>query len=183
MTRRTDVLVVGAGPTGLTLALQAHDHGARVRIVERRTDVFRPSRALTLHPRTLSQLRVAYLTSPLSVEGKARWSGGQRAGRRLPDAAVTVDGRHVRLHTLLAEPGVHILLGRDAPPLEQQCFETLVTIHRLTSQPGDGVMAIRPDGYIGFRGRSADRSQLQAWFARIGTCCRASRMTSTQVSA
>ncbi|MDF2980145.1 MAG: monooxygenase FAD-binding protein [Actinomycetospora sp.] len=52
----TDVLVVGAGPTGLALALHAHAHGARTRIVDRRSAP-RPSRALVLHPRTLEQLR------------------------------------------------------------------------------------------------------------------------------
>ena len=57
MKRAADILVVGAGPTGLALALQAHDHGARVRIVERRPEAFRPSRALILHPRTLEVLR------------------------------------------------------------------------------------------------------------------------------
>ncbi len=57
MTDHPDVLVVGAGPTGLALALQAHDHGARVRVVERRTDAFRPSRALIVHSRTLEVLR------------------------------------------------------------------------------------------------------------------------------
>jgi 2-polyprenyl-6-methoxyphenol hydroxylase-like FAD-dependent oxidoreductase len=56
-----DILVVGAGPTGLALALQAHDHGAHVRIVDRRREAFRPSRALIVHPRTLEVLR------PLSV--------------------------------------------------------------------------------------------------------------------
>jgi flavin-dependent dehydrogenase len=39
-----DVVVVGAGPTGLALALQAVDHGARVRVLERRSESFRPSR-------------------------------------------------------------------------------------------------------------------------------------------
>ncbi|GEO96296.1 FAD-dependent monooxygenase [Kocuria turfanensis] len=53
----TDVLVVGAGTSGLALALQAHDCGARVRVVERRTEEFRPSRALILHPRALEGLR------------------------------------------------------------------------------------------------------------------------------
>ncbi|WP_166849197.1 FAD-dependent monooxygenase [Isoptericola sp. BMS4] len=52
-----DVLVVGAGPTGLTTALQAHDLGAAVRVVERRPTAFRPSRAMILHPRTLEALR------------------------------------------------------------------------------------------------------------------------------
>jgi 2-polyprenyl-6-methoxyphenol hydroxylase-like FAD-dependent oxidoreductase len=52
----TGGLVVGAGPTGLALALHAHALGARPRIVDRRTTP-RPSRALVLHPRTLEQLR------------------------------------------------------------------------------------------------------------------------------
>ncbi len=51
-----EVLVVGAGPTGLALALHAHALGSRVRLVDRRTAP-RPSRALVLHPRTLEQLR------------------------------------------------------------------------------------------------------------------------------
>ena len=66
---RPDVLVVGAGPTGLTLALQAHDHGARVRIVERRTDAFRPSRAMIVHPRTLEVLRPLGVTDDLLAHG------------------------------------------------------------------------------------------------------------------
>jgi 2-polyprenyl-6-methoxyphenol hydroxylase-like FAD-dependent oxidoreductase len=52
-----DLLVIGAGPAGLTLALQAHAYGAQVRIVERRPEPFRPSRAMIMHPRTLEVLR------------------------------------------------------------------------------------------------------------------------------
>lgn len=52
-----DLLVAGAGPAGLALALQAAEHGARVRVLERRPDAFRPSRAMILHPRTLEVLR------------------------------------------------------------------------------------------------------------------------------
>lgn len=61
----TDVLVVGAGPTGLTAALQAHLHGARVRVVERRPDALRPSRAMVVHPRTLELLRPLGVTDAL----------------------------------------------------------------------------------------------------------------------
>jgi 2-polyprenyl-6-methoxyphenol hydroxylase-like FAD-dependent oxidoreductase len=64
-----DVLVVGAGTTGLVLALQAHDHGARVRIVERREQRFRPSRALIIHPRTLEVLRPLGVTDALLARG------------------------------------------------------------------------------------------------------------------
>ena len=118
--------------------------------------------------RLLSQLRVSYPTSPLSEEGDLRSRGGPHTGQRLPDATVTVDGRQIRLHALLAQPGIHVLLGRDATSVEQQRFGPLVTVHRLTSMPGTGLVAIRPDGYIGFRSRSVDHAQLDAWLARIG---------------
>ena len=64
-----DVLVVGAGPTGLALALQAHDHGAIVRVIERRVEQFRPSHALIVHPRTLEVLRPLGVTDALLDRG------------------------------------------------------------------------------------------------------------------
>ncbi|MGY4857651.1 FAD-dependent monooxygenase [Cryobacterium sp. AP23] len=67
-----DVLVVGAGTTGLTLALQAHDHGARVRIVERRREEFRASRATVMHPRTLELLRPLGVTDALLARGNTK---------------------------------------------------------------------------------------------------------------
>ena len=69
MSHDVDVLVVGAGTTGLTLALQAHDHGARVRIVERRTEPFRASQATVMHPRTLEVLRPLGVTDALLARG------------------------------------------------------------------------------------------------------------------
>lgn len=41
-------------------------------------------------------------------------------------------------------------------------------MHRLTSAPGGGLVAVRPDGYIGFRCATAGVAQLRAWLARIG---------------
>jgi hypothetical protein len=64
--------------------------------------------------RLLSQLRVAYPASPLSVEGTPRLPGRPRAGHRLPDTTVTAGQRQVRLHELLARPGVHVLVHREA---------------------------------------------------------------------
>ena len=116
----------------------------------------------------LSQLWVSYRASPLSVEGAPRPRGGPRAGDRLPDQAVSAAGRTVRLHELLARPGVHVLLGRDADRLDGLPFGPLVTVHRLTSVPGRGLLAVRPDGYIGLRCQTADAGQLSAWLALAG---------------
>ncbi|KOU08884.1 monooxygenase [Streptomyces sp. NRRL F-5755] len=49
----TDVTVVGAGPTGLMLASELALAGVRTRVLERRTEPQRDSRALTLHPRSV----------------------------------------------------------------------------------------------------------------------------------
>jgi 2-polyprenyl-6-methoxyphenol hydroxylase-like FAD-dependent oxidoreductase len=65
MNDAVDLLIVGAGPSGLALGLQAHAHGAHVRIVDRRTTFTRPSRALIMHPRTLEGLRPLGVTDSL----------------------------------------------------------------------------------------------------------------------
>jgi 2-polyprenyl-6-methoxyphenol hydroxylase-like FAD-dependent oxidoreductase len=118
--------------------------------------------------RWMSGLRIAYVDSPLSREGTPRLSVGPRPGQRLPDATVRTDGQRVRLHTLLAGPGIHILLHRDAEDLERQALGPHAVVHRLTSEPGAGLVAVRPDGYVGFRCGIASASQLSAWLAYIG---------------
>jgi 2-polyprenyl-6-methoxyphenol hydroxylase-like FAD-dependent oxidoreductase len=117
--------------------------------------------------RLVSQLGVGYRRSPLSVEGTPRRRGGPRAGDRLPDQLVSSAGRAMRLHDLLARPGVHILLDRDADLLVAPPPNPLVSIHRLTSSPGRGLIAVRPDGYVGFRGQTAEIGQLAGWLARL----------------
>jgi 2-polyprenyl-6-methoxyphenol hydroxylase-like FAD-dependent oxidoreductase len=121
--------------------------------------------------RLLAQLGVNYRGSPLSVPGTPRPRGGPRAGDRLPDRTVTADGRNVRLHQLLARPGVHILLDRDAAALDTPPVRgPLVSMHRLTSSAGGGLTAVRPDGYIGLRTEAADATQLDAWLGLILAC-------------
>ena len=114
--------------------------------------------------RWLSQLDVSYRGSPLSAAGTPQPRHRPRAGDRLPDMTVTCDGRRVRLHELLAQPGIHVLLERDADPPGP--LGALVTVHRLTSVPGRGVTAVRPDGYVGLRCGRAEAGQLLAWLAR-----------------
>lgn len=110
---------------------------------------------------------MSYRHSPLSMEGTPCQRGGPRAGDRLPDQTVTVDGRSIRLHKLLARPGVQVLLGRDADRLGTLPAGSLIGVHRLAGTPGRGLTAVRPDGYIGFRGQIADASQLAVWLSRV----------------
>jgi 2-polyprenyl-6-methoxyphenol hydroxylase-like FAD-dependent oxidoreductase len=118
--------------------------------------------------RWMSGLRMAYIGSPLSCEGTPRLLVGPRPGHRLPDATVATHGQRVRLHTLLARPGIHVLLHRDAEDLVGGALGPRVFVHRLTSEPGAGLVAVRPDGYVGFRCGIASASQLSAWLASIG---------------
>jgi 2-polyprenyl-6-methoxyphenol hydroxylase-like FAD-dependent oxidoreductase len=118
--------------------------------------------------RVLSQLRVNYRGSPLSMEATPHRGGRLRAGDRLPDQTVTSAGRSIQLHELLARPGVHVLLDRDADPPAVFPSGPLVHLHRITSNPGQGLLTIRPDGHIGLRCQTADADQLTAWLNLIG---------------
>jgi hypothetical protein len=165
-----DILVAGAGPGPVPSALRARLAPLAVPLVPTLTR----GRPAAGGIRLLSQLNASYRGSPLSVEGTPRRYGGPRAGDRLPDRLVRAGGRSVRLHELLARPGVHILLDRDADLLEDLAPGRFVTVYRLTSVPGRGVTVVRPDGHIGFRGRTAEAGQLAAWLAHVsaGGLCR-----------
>ncbi|KLU81645.1 pentachlorophenol 4-monooxygenase, partial [Magnaporthiopsis poae ATCC 64411] len=52
MQEQVDILIVGAGPTGLALALELAKHGASFRIVEKELERDSTSRALVIQPRT-----------------------------------------------------------------------------------------------------------------------------------
>jgi 2-polyprenyl-6-methoxyphenol hydroxylase-like FAD-dependent oxidoreductase len=64
-----DVLVVGAGPTGLALALHLAAHGVRPRVVDKAADRVHESRALALQPRTLEVLAGLGITDQLVKMG------------------------------------------------------------------------------------------------------------------
>ena len=70
MTREAiDVVIVGAGPTGLTLAGQLHAFGVDFRIVDRQSDRVHESRALAMQPRTLEVLRGLGIAQALVERG------------------------------------------------------------------------------------------------------------------
>ena len=80
------VLIVGAGPTGLTLALWLTKQGVPVRIVDKTAGPGATSRALAVHARTLELYRQLDLDEAVSakgytVPGARLWLGGREATR------------------------------------------------------------------------------------------------------
>jgi 2-polyprenyl-6-methoxyphenol hydroxylase-like FAD-dependent oxidoreductase len=66
----TDVLIVGAGPTGLALAAQLRRFGVRFRLIDRSLDRTRESRALGVQARTLEILQTIGLGEQLAARGR-----------------------------------------------------------------------------------------------------------------
>lgn len=69
MTQRSDVLIVGAGPTGLVLALWLTKLGVRLRIIDRTREPGTTSRALAVQARTLELYRQLGLTDSILSQG------------------------------------------------------------------------------------------------------------------
>ena len=66
---RSDVLIVGAGPTGLVLALWLAKLGAKPRIIDKSAEPGTTSRALAVHARTLELYRQLDLTGLVIARG------------------------------------------------------------------------------------------------------------------
>src|SRR5690348_17137810 len=80
----TDVLVVGAGPTGLVLALDLVRRGVRVRIIDKTAEPGTTSRALAVQARTLELYGALALTEAVvdagrQVEAVNLWVAGKKA--------------------------------------------------------------------------------------------------------
>ena len=132
-----DVAVIGAGPTGLTLALQLAHFGVRCRVIDAGAGGTRHSRAMAIQPRTLEVLRPLGVTEHLVRRGN-------------PAAQLHVHTGRGVLRTPLFDIGVPdtahpYLLFLSQAATEQVMLEALaaqgVTVERSTTLTG-----LRQDG-------------------------------------
>jgi 2-polyprenyl-6-methoxyphenol hydroxylase-like FAD-dependent oxidoreductase len=132
---QTQVLVVGAGPTGLVLALWLTRLGVRVRIIDKVAEPGTTSRALVVHARTLELYRQVGLADAVVERGLEfgaanLWVRGRKAGRvgfgdmgrglsPFPYMLILPQDEHERmLIDRLAESGVEV-----ERPIELVSFE------------------------------------------------------------
>ena len=138
--RLVPVLVVGAGPTGLTVAHELARHGVAVQIIDRAPLPATTSRALVVWPRTLE------IFDDMGVIGKALAVGGKASG-----LSVTFKNRKVRIeftdlltgpmnHT--AYPSARIISQNDT---ERVLAEALAA-RGVEIQRGLALADVTPDG-------------------------------------
>jgi 2-polyprenyl-6-methoxyphenol hydroxylase-like FAD-dependent oxidoreductase len=86
-----DVLIVGAGPTGLVLALWLHRQAVRVRIIDKASGPGTASRALAVHARTLEFYAMLGIADEVVAAGRKFGAVNYWAGRRHAARAVLGD--------------------------------------------------------------------------------------------
>lgn len=172
----TDVLIVGAGPTGLMLAGDLARAGVSYQLLERRVDTPNTTRAFAVHARTLEELDARGVADPLVATGQ-RLDGVRLFGRseldlsglptRFPYVLITPQYQTERV--LAARDGVEVTAGAEISKIEQDedgvtAFLTDGRTLRARYLVGaDGVhSAVRESLGLSFPGKSVVRSIMLA---------------------
>jgi 2-polyprenyl-6-methoxyphenol hydroxylase-like FAD-dependent oxidoreductase len=155
----------------------------------------------------VSELGIRYRRSPLAREGRPRLRRGPRAGDRLPDAQLTLDGDITSLQRAAVGPGFVLLLCGDPARWDGARVDELVRRYGLTKAarlsdsafPGaivdessrtlsclgaenGGQYLVRPDGYIAFRCAGYDLDGLDSYLSALRPALSAPSSRSTQAT-
>lgn len=139
------VLIAGAGPTGLVLALWLTKLGVRVRMVDKNAEAGTTSRAVAVQARTLEfynqiGLAATVVDAGVKVEGVNLWIGGRRAAHvplgaigqgqsPFPYALTYPQDAHERLLIeRLAALGVNVQRRTELTGLEQSADRVAATL-------------------------------------------------------
>jgi 2-polyprenyl-6-methoxyphenol hydroxylase-like FAD-dependent oxidoreductase len=158
--RDTEVLIVGAGPTGLVLALWLTRLGVRVRIVDKTAEPGTTSRALAVQARTLELYSQIGLAGEVVARGRKMgainlWTAGKRVARAVlgemgagispfPYALIFPQDEHERLLIdRLAQAGVQVERETELVAFEEAIGGVLARLKR-----ADGVTEACEAAYI-----------------------------------
>jgi 2-polyprenyl-6-methoxyphenol hydroxylase-like FAD-dependent oxidoreductase len=145
--RNTDVFIVGAGPTGLVLALWLTRLAVRVRIVDRTAVPGTTSRALAVQARTLELYRQVGLADAVVARGRPMhainlWAAGKPVAHAVlgdmggaispfPYALIFPQDEHERLLIdRLAQAGIHIERETELVAFEEEPDRVLIRSKR-----------------------------------------------------
>jgi hypothetical protein len=146
--------------------------------------------------RFVSEIGIEYRDSTLSIEGTPALTDGPRAGERLPDAPVRVNGRESTLQREVVGPCLTVLVcGRvGAERLDDRWRGTplgnLLRVLRLVSSDSPAATAddlideggvalerlgvrdsavylVRPDGYVAYRGAGTELDGVDRWIEEV----------------
>jgi 2-polyprenyl-6-methoxyphenol hydroxylase-like FAD-dependent oxidoreductase len=145
--RDTDVFIVGAGPTGLVLALWLTQLGVRVRIVDKTAQPGTTSRALAVQARTLELYRQVGLADAVVARGRPMrainlWAAGKPVAHAVlgdmggaispfPYALICPQDDHERLLIdRLAHAGIYVERETELVEFEEQAGRVLIRLKR-----------------------------------------------------
>ena len=106
------VLIVGAGPTGLTAALELSRMGVSLRLVDKRQAPATTSRAIGVQARTLELFEQRGLAEEMVRLGNKGRGLRKAAGDPNPSNRLSSRAASVRRAILASEIAVGILIGR-----------------------------------------------------------------------
>lgn len=135
MSAAPQVLIVGAGPTGLAAALFLSRRGVPVRIIDKASEPTTTSKALGVNPRTLALLEPTGVTAAIEAEAQAiRRLRIHRKGKAL--ATITPDWSAIGAD----HPMVILPQARTEALLAQA-----LSVHGVTAERGLGLQSLDQD--------------------------------------
>ncbi|GGX78223.1 FAD-dependent monooxygenase [Streptomyces anandii] len=177
-----DILIVGAGPTGLALGIDLARRGVEALVVERADALFPGSRGKGIQPRTQEVFDDLGVLDAIRAAGgpypaRMIWKDGQRlgeqpmfdpveadAGMPYTDPLMVAQGRTQEvLYARLVELGGRVLFGREVTTVEQdatgataRCADGAVLRSRYLVAADGGRSAVRRAVGVGMSGQAVD---------------------------